>query len=104
MTDTPERLSVVQIEQKIMDYNQDKYDLIVLGSMWAREIRRREEFRHKPNSEVIDLALSDVLSGKITRDSILENYRKHLLARQQANAEKEAKRNAKPVEMTLPEL
>ncbi len=102
MTDTKKK--AVELEQEIMDYSNDKYDLIVLGSMWAREIRRRDEFRHKPNSEVITAALNDVLSGTISREVILDTYKKSLVARKQARVEREARRNTQPVEMTLPEL
>ncbi|MDD4004194.1 MAG: hypothetical protein PHW69_03200 [Elusimicrobiaceae bacterium] len=101
---TEAKVKTIELEQEIMDYSQDKYDLIVLGSMWAREIRRREEFRHKPNSEVISAALTDVLSGQISRELILDTYKKSLLARAQAREEREARKNAQPVEMTLPEL
>lgn len=104
MTEAAAKTIKVSLEQEIMDYNQDKYDLIVLGSMWAREIRRRDEFKFKPNSEVITAALNDVLSGTVSRDAILETYKKSLIARAQAREEREARKNAQPAEMTLPEL
>lgn len=65
-----------EIQEKLTNFNADKgvdkYTFIVLGSLWAKYLKRGEEFRHKPHAEVIKAALSDILDGKVTQEEILE--------------------------------
>lgn len=84
-------------ESKVMDYSGDKYNMIVLASMWAKELRKKEEYKNQPGSVVIKVAMEDVLSEKVTKEFILEacaaSYEAELKAAEEAK--KEAERKAK---------
>lgn len=56
---------VKSLEELILDYLPSKYTAIPLASLWAKELRRREENRHLTATEILELALGDVLGGKV---------------------------------------
>lgn len=56
----------VSLEEMILNYSQSKYIAIPLASLWAKEMRHREENRHLTATEVLDLALTEVLAGKVS--------------------------------------
>ena len=58
---TPE---IKTLEEMILNFPNGKYSAIPLAAMWAKVLRRREEHRHLTATEVLDLALKDVLSGE----------------------------------------
>jgi len=58
------------LEQMILDKLQGKYELVSLASGWALELRRREENKHLSQAEILDLALSDILTGKADMDAV----------------------------------
>ena len=64
------------IAEMILDIKTEKYTLIPLASVWAKHIRTLEEFRGRPVSEILDHALRDVLSAKITWDTIKKNMKR----------------------------
>lgn len=51
------------VEELILDYQKDKYSVVPLASVWAKELRRKEENRHLTANEILELALRDVLTG-----------------------------------------
>jgi len=53
------------VEELILNYQLDKYSAIPLAALWAKELHRREENRHLTSMEVLEKALSDVLSGDV---------------------------------------
>ena len=53
------------IEELILNYGVGKYSAIPLAAIWAKELRRREENRHLTSNEILELALTDVLGGKV---------------------------------------
>ena len=53
------------LEEMILNFPKGKYSAIPLASLWAKELRKREENRHLTSSEILDLALKDVLSGSV---------------------------------------
>ena len=57
---------VVSLEEMILDYSQSKYIAIPLTALWAKELRHREENRHLTATEILDLALAEVLAGKVS--------------------------------------
>jgi hypothetical protein len=57
---------VVPLEYLVLDYQKSKYDVIPLAAEWSKMLRRKEEHRHLIPSEILDLAMRDVLSGNIT--------------------------------------
>lgn len=82
-----------EFETKLTNFDGDKYTLSVLSSLWAKHLKKREEFNYKPHSELIKTAINDILTGKVTKQHILEVSSKHLLGetknRQNALREKE---------------
>ena len=38
------------LDAAMMDYGADKYKLVVVGAMWAKHMRRQEEYRHEPHA------------------------------------------------------
>ncbi|MBI4425743.1 MAG: hypothetical protein HY554_18580 [Elusimicrobia bacterium] len=67
---TPEEMKDRSIEQLILDQADGKYGLVPLASTWALVLRRREEFRHLTQPEILDLALRQVLSGEIGEEQV----------------------------------
>lgn len=53
------------VEQLIADRQVGKYSIVSLASVWAMELRRLEENRHLSQNEILELALRDLLSGKV---------------------------------------
>lgn len=58
--------AVVSLDYLILDYQRSKYDAIPLAAEWSKALRRKEENRHLIPSEILDMAMRDVLSGRIT--------------------------------------
>ena len=65
-------VAVKTIEELILDYKLDKYAAIPLAAMWAKELRRKEENRHLTANELLELALREVLDGKVNWKNIQE--------------------------------
>lgn len=53
------------VEELILNYSVGKYSAIPLTALWAKELRRREEFRHLTGNEILEMALHDVLGGTV---------------------------------------
>lgn len=58
--------AIVPLDYLVLDYQKSKYDAIPLAAEWSKILRRKEENRHLTPSEILDLAMRDVLSGRIT--------------------------------------
>ena len=86
-----------EFEAKLMDYGGDRYNMVVLATMWAKELRKKEEYKNQPAAVVIKVALDDILSNKITKEQVLsackDSYERDLKAAEEAK--KEAERKAK---------
>ena len=84
-------------ESELMNFDGDRYDVVVLASMWAKELKKKDEYRNQPNADGIKTALDDILSGRMSKDAVLEVSRKNLEAELKAaeEARKEAERKAK---------
>lgn len=52
-------------EELMLNFGKGKYTAIPMAALWAKEIKRREENRHLTPAEILDLALREVLSGKV---------------------------------------
>ena len=52
-------------EELILNFGKGKYSAIPMAALWAKELKRREENRHLTPAELLDLALRDVLGGKV---------------------------------------
>lgn len=84
-------------ESELMNFDGDRYDIVVLASMWAKELKKKSEYKNQPNAAVIKVALDDILSGRMSKDAILEVSCQNLEAelKAQEEARKEAERKAK---------
>lgn len=84
-------------ESELMNFNGDRYDVVVLASIWAKELKKQAEYKTQPHAVVIKVALDDILSGRMSKDAVLEISRKNLEAelKAQEEARKEAERKAK---------
>ena len=84
-------------ENKLVDFDGDKYTMVVLASMWAKVLKRKQEYKNEPDATVIKIALDDILSGKVTKDMVLKGSTDALAQqkREEEEARKEAERKAK---------
>lgn len=86
-----------ELDSRLMDFGGDRYDIVVLASTWAKELRKKSEYKHQPNAVVIKAALDDILTGRKTREEVLRISKENLEAELRAaeEARKEAERKAK---------
>ncbi|MFA6093258.1 MAG: hypothetical protein WCU88_13320 [Elusimicrobiota bacterium] len=54
------------LEQLVLDRREGKYGMIAPMSWWAKELRKQEENRHLTQTDIIELAMHEVLSGKVS--------------------------------------
>ncbi|MCQ2410946.1 MAG: hypothetical protein MJ053_05670 [Elusimicrobiaceae bacterium] len=84
-----------ELDAKLMDFDGDRYDIVVLSSMWAKELKKKSEYKGKPNAVVIKVALDDILSGRVSKEDVLrvskDNLEKELKAQETARLEAERK-------------
>ena len=52
-------------EEMILNFPRGKYSAIPMAAIWVKELRKREENRHLTPAELLDLAVRDVLGGKV---------------------------------------
>lgn len=52
-------------EELILNFAKGKYSAIPMAALWAKELKKREENRHLTPAELLDLALREVLGGKV---------------------------------------
>ncbi len=86
-----------ELDEKLMNYDGDRYDIVVLASTWAKELKKKSEYKNQPHAVVIKVALDDILSGKVSKDDVLRISAENLAAelKAQEEARKEAERKAK---------
>ena len=86
-----------ELAAKLMNFDGDRYDVVVLASMWAKELKKKAEYKNQPNAVVIKVALDDILSNRVSKDEVLTVSKKNLEAelKAQEEARKEAERKAK---------
>ncbi len=86
-----------ELDAKLMNYDGDRYDVVVLASMWAKELKKKSEYKNQPNAVVIKIALDDILSGRVKKDEVLNTSKVNLEAelKAQEEARLEAERKAK---------
>ena len=86
-----------ELDAKLMNFDGDRYDVVVLASMWAKELKKKAEYKNQPNAVVIKVALDDILSNRVSKDEVLTVSQKNLEAelKAQEEARKEAERKAK---------
>ncbi len=52
-------------EEMILNFPRGKYSAIPMAAIWVKELKKREEHRHLTPAELLDLAVRDVLGGKV---------------------------------------
>ncbi len=84
-------------ENKLVDFDGDKYNMVVLASMWAKVLKKKAEYKDEPDATVIKIALDDILTGKVTKEMVLQGSTDALAQqkREEEEARKEAERKAK---------
>lgn len=60
------------IEKLICDYDGSKYEVTMLAMKWARHIKKLEEYKSLPMADIIEVAIRDILSGKISSDEVFK--------------------------------
>ena len=84
-----------ELDSKLMDFDGDRYDVVVLASMWAKELKKKSEYKRQPHAVVIKVALDDILSGRVSKEDVLrvskDNLEKELKAQEAARLEAERK-------------
>ena len=85
------------LESELMNFDGDRYDIVVLASLWAKQLKKKAEYKNQPHAAVIKIALDDILSGRMNKETVLEVSRQNLEAelKAQEEARKEAERKAK---------
>ena len=76
-------------EELILNFGKGKYSAIPMAALWVKELKRREENRHLTPAELLDLALRDVLGGKVDWKD-LKKVAAAIEAEPAADAEKKA--------------
>ncbi len=86
-----------ELAAKLTDFDGDRYDVVVLASMYAKELKKKPEFKNRPTAAVIKEALDAILSKRISREEILNISTTNYAAEQKAaeEARLEAERKAK---------
>jgi len=80
------------LEELILNKTHGKYQVVELISFRAKWLRSQEDHRHLTQTEVLELAMREVLSGAISEEDLM----KQLLAAPAAlNGKKEAEKPAK---------
>lgn len=52
-------------EEMILNFPRGKYSAIPMAALWAKELKKREVNRHLTPAELLDLAVREVLGGKV---------------------------------------
>jgi hypothetical protein len=60
----------INLEEEIINGNYKKYEKLVLAMRWVYHLKELQEYKDKPTAQLIDEALKDVLSGKITLEDV----------------------------------
>ncbi|WP_424244279.1 hypothetical protein Dip510_001486 [Elusimicrobium posterum] len=86
-----------EFEKELMDYSGDRYNMVVLATMWAKELRKKEQYKNLPAAAVIKDALDDIISNRVSKEQVLDSCKEsHEAAIKAAEeAKKEAERKAK---------
>ena len=66
----PEDSKDKTLEELILDHGDGKYALVPLASDYALVLRRRDEYRHLTQPELLDIALRHLLTGEVTEEQV----------------------------------
>jgi hypothetical protein len=85
----------INIDKIITNYKNTKYHDTVLAMYWANHLKFSEEYKLKPLSEIIEIALKDVMTGKVSKKEIIEAVEKDEKIKVEREEEKIKERKAK---------
>src|SRR3954470_2467882 len=57
------------LEPKVLDYSDDKYQLILLTLRWAKTMKAKGS--PEPMAALVEKALRDIIDGKVSKEEIL---------------------------------
>lgn len=66
----------ISLDQLLIDFGKgkdtppDKYKKLVIAMKWAYHLKNTEEYKDKQSSEIIEKALIDIFSGKVTKQDV----------------------------------
>lgn len=85
------------LESLILNYSEARYPLVSLAVNWAKVLEKKQEHHHLKRNEVLELALGEVLGGKVTKAQIQKGLQalKEQLAAEAEEAAKAAKKDVK---------
>ncbi|OGS23553.1 MAG: hypothetical protein A2297_03485 [Elusimicrobia bacterium RIFOXYB2_FULL_48_7] len=58
------------LEELMLNTKLERYKIIPLIARWAYEIKNKEEYKTLPFHDMLDIAMRDVYSGKVSLDEI----------------------------------
>lgn len=58
------------LEKLVYDTKMNRYKLVNLAARWVRELKTKEEYKNIPYYELVDIALYDILTGKVKLEDI----------------------------------
>jgi len=80
------------IEELFFASGKGKYEVTKLAIEWIKVVKKEEDYRKLSQTELLDKAVRDVLSGVATYEKIEEIKKKRILAAEKQ--EEQAKENA----------
>lgn len=95
-----EELNQVSIDQLLIDFGKskntppDKYKKLVIAMKWAYHLKNTEEYKDKPSADIIEKALIDIFSGKITKETVDMACKKDEEVRLEKAAERKKSKNS----------
>lgn len=84
----------INIDEIMINSGKEKYDELVLAMKWAYHLKNLEEYKTKTASEIIDKALLDVFTHKVSEEDI----RKAMLKDEETRIERIAERKRERAE------
>lgn len=78
------------LEVYVLDHCTERYPIVRVAVDWSHILKKKQEFQHLRPNELLDMALKDVLSGKVNLKTIAEE----LEALQKKATEEEAQASA----------
>lgn len=63
---------VKSVEELILERQTGKYEIVEKISFWAKHLRAQESLRHLNQTEILELAMSEVLSEKVSIAEIVK--------------------------------
>lgn len=60
------------LAELVLDTRYDKYKLIPVAARWAKELRKKEEYRNTPITQIVGIALKEILTQKVAMEDIIK--------------------------------